>query len=75
MPRPTTRCLIFSSCHVPSPAKRYAETDGWGFYNFNHHEPKAPTATVKAKSDCAYCHIASAKKDQVWTQFYPLLDK
>jgi len=56
-------------------SKRYADTDGWGFYNFNHHEPKAPTAKAKAKSDCAYCHIASAKKDQVWTQFYPLLDK
>jgi hypothetical protein len=56
-------------------SKRYADSGGWGFYNFNHHEPKAPTAQVKAKNDCAYCHIASAKKDQVWTQFYPLLDK
>jgi hypothetical protein len=56
-------------------SKRYADTDGWGFYNFNHHEPKAPSAKVKAKNDCAYCHIASAKKDQVWTQFYPLVDK
>jgi hypothetical protein len=56
-------------------SKRYADTGGWGYYNFNHHEPKAPTAKVKAKSECAYCHIASAKKDEVWTQFYPLLDK
>jgi hypothetical protein len=56
-------------------SKRYADTGGWGYYNFNHHEPKAPTAKVKAKSECAYCHIASAKKDDVWTQFYPLLDK
>jgi len=56
-------------------SKRYADTDGWGFYNFNHYEPKAPTAKAKARNDCAYCHIASAKKDQVWTQFYPLLDK
>jgi hypothetical protein len=31
-------------------------------------------AKVKAKGECAYCHIASAKKDEVWTQFYPLLD-
>jgi hypothetical protein len=22
-----------------------------------------------------FCHMASAKKDDVWTQFYPLLDK
>lgn len=55
--------------------KRYADTGGWGYYNFNHHEPKAPMAKVKAKGECAYCHMASAKKDEVWTQFYPLLDK
>jgi len=56
-------------------SKRYADTRGWGYYNFNHHEPKAPTAKVRAKEECAYCHIANAKKDEVWTQFYPLLDK
>jgi hypothetical protein len=55
--------------------KRYADTGGWGYYNFNHHEPKAATSKAKAKNECAYCHIASAKKDDVWTQFYPLLDK
>ena len=55
-------------------SKRYANTGGWGYYNFNHHEPKAPTAKVKPKGECAFCHIASAKKDEVWTQFYPLLD-
>jgi len=55
-------------------SKRYADSGGWGYYNFNHHEPKAPTAKVRAKEECAFCHIASAKKDEVWTQFYPLLD-
>ena len=55
--------------------KRYAESHGWGYYNFNHHEPKAPTAKVKLRGECAYCHIGSAKKDDVWTQFYPLLNK
>jgi hypothetical protein len=55
--------------------KRYADTGGWGYYNFNHHEPKAATAKVRPKSECAFCHMASAKKDDVWTQFYPLLDK
>src|SRR5215469_6623250 len=34
----------------------------------------APTAAVKAKEECAFCHIASAKKDQVGTQFYRVLD-
>ncbi|QWT21331.1 cytochrome P460 family protein [Bacillus sp. NP157] len=55
-------------------SKRYADTGGWGYFNFNHHEPKAPTAKVKAKTECAFCHMASAKKDEVWTQFYPRLD-
>jgi hypothetical protein len=27
-----------------------------------------------AKSECAFCHMASAKKDAAWSQFYPLLD-
>jgi len=55
-------------------SKRFTESGGWGYFNFNHHEPKALTAKVKAKSDCGWCHIANAKKDDVWTQFYPLLD-
>lgn len=32
------------------------------------------TASVRPKGECAYCHMASAKKDDVWTQFYPMLD-
>jgi hypothetical protein len=56
-------------------SKRFAASDGWGYFNFNHHEPKAPTATVKPKEECAYCHIASAKRDDVWTQFYRVLDE
>ncbi|WP_312668870.1 cytochrome P460 family protein [Stutzerimonas nitrititolerans] len=56
-------------------SKRYADTGGWGYFNFNHHEPKAATAKVKPNAECAFCHIASAKKDDVWTQFYPLLDQ
>ncbi|MCQ4324269.1 cytochrome P460 [Stutzerimonas stutzeri] len=56
-------------------SKRYADTGGWGYFNFNHHEPKAATAKAKPKEECAFCHMASAKKDDVWTQFYPLLDK
>jgi len=55
--------------------KRYATTGGWGYYNFHHSEPKAPTAQVKPQAECAFCHMASAKKDEVWTQFYPLLDQ
>src|SRR6516225_10915127 len=28
-------------------SKRFADTGGWGYFNFHHHEPKAPTAKVK----------------------------
>ena len=59
-------------------SKRFASTGGtggWGFFDFNHFEPKAPTTKVRAESECAYCHMAGAKKDQVWTQFDRLLDK
>jgi hypothetical protein len=56
-------------------SKRYADTNGWGYFNFNHHEPKKQTSKATPRDECAYCHIASAKKDDVWTQFYPLLDK
>lgn len=56
-------------------SKRYAETQNWGYYNFNHGEPKALSASLRPKDECAFCHIASAKKDSVWTQFYPRLDR
>jgi hypothetical protein len=55
-------------------SKRYADTGGWGYYNFHHYEPKARTAKLKPKTECGFCHQASAKKDEVWTQFYPRLD-
>jgi cytochrome P460 len=56
-------------------SKRYAATGGWGYFDFNHHEPKAPTAAVQPKEMCAFCHIPGAKKDEVWTQFYALLEQ
>jgi hypothetical protein len=55
--------------------KRYADTGGWGYFDFNHFEPKAKMASVQPKDQCAFCHIGSAKKDEVWTQFYRMLDQ
>jgi hypothetical protein len=55
--------------------KRFAATGGWGYFNFHHYLPLAPTAQVKAESECAFCHLASAKRDEVWTQFYRALDE
>jgi hypothetical protein len=57
-------------------SKRFTNTGSWGYFNFNHHEPKAPTAKVKDKSECAFCHIAGAKRDEVTLKgwFVPMRD-
>ena len=57
-------------------SKRYAATGGWGYYDFNHYEPKAPTAKLEERDKCAFCHISGgAKQDEVWIQFYRPLEK
>ena len=56
-------------------SKRFAETNGWGFFTFGHHPlPYDKTAAEKPVTDCAGCHIANvANTDMTWIQFYPLL--
>jgi hypothetical protein len=54
---------------------RFAETNGWGFFNFNHGEPKLAQAAQRPEGECAFCHTANAKDDMVFTQFYRLLDR
>ena len=43
-------------------SRRYAETGGWGFGNFNEGS-KANTLDTKAQQDCYQCHIS--RKDMV----------
>lgn len=56
-------------------SKRFADTNGWGFFNFGHHAlPYEPTAKLASKQECASCHIAgAAKTDLTWVEFYPVL--
>lgn len=56
-------------------SKRFAATNGWGFFNFGHHAlPYNATAAPAPRSECAYCHIAGASKtDMTWVEFYPIL--
>lgn len=56
-------------------AKKFAGTNGWGFFTFGHHPlPYAQTAAESPSSECAACHTANvAKTDMTWIQFYPLL--
>ena len=56
-------------------SKRFAASGGWGYFEFGHSEPKLASTAVRAKGECAFCHINSAKRDLVWTQFYRILDE
>jgi cytochrome P460 len=57
--------------------KKYAKTNGWGYYTFGHHpEPCEATAAEKSVAECAGCHLANvAKTDMTYVQFYPVLHK
>jgi Cytochrome P460 len=55
--------------------KRFAKTNGWGFFTFGHHPlPYDKTSPEKSVTECAGCHLANvAKTDMTWVQFYPML--
>jgi hypothetical protein len=56
-------------------SKRFAKTNGWGYFTFGHHPlPYENTAAEASPSQCAGCHLANvASTDMTWIQFYPLL--
>ena len=56
-------------------SKRFAKTNGWGFFTFGHHPlPYAVSAKEASAAECASCHAAFvAKTDMTWVQFYPML--
>ena len=56
-------------------SKRFAATNGWGFFTFGHHPlPFNKDAAESPVTQCAGCHIANvAKTDMTWIQFYPQL--
>ena len=56
-------------------SKRFAKTNGWGFFTFGHHPlPYAETAAESPITECGSCHVTFvAKTDMTWVQFYPLL--
>jgi hypothetical protein len=53
---------------------RFADSNGWGFFNFGHHAPPyAETAPAQAVEACAGCHMANAT-NMVFSQYYtPIL--
>jgi len=56
-------------------AGRFADSNGWGFFNFGHHAPPyLETAAEQPVEACAGCHIANAD-NMVFSKFYqPILD-
>lgn len=57
-------------------SKRCADTNNWCYFNFGHKaEPYAAKAPIMPKDKCAFCHIANATDDMVFTKFYRLLRK
>ncbi len=55
-------------------SKRFATTNGWGFFNFGHHAPPyARLARAAPKEACAACHMSSAHEDMVFSEFYQQL--
>ena len=53
-------------------AKHRAE--GWAYYNFGGMDGIRKTAQAMPKGSCYNCHIQHAKRDNVFLQFYPLLE-
>ena len=57
-------------------SERFADTNGWGFFNFGHHEPPyAETATAAPAENCASCHADNATTEMVFGKFYPILEQ
>lgn len=52
-------------------SKRFANTKGWGYFNFNHTPPPyLPAAAERPVSECAGCHIKNAHEDMVYVKLY-----
>ncbi len=55
-------------------SRRFKDEPGnWAFFSFGHHYPLKAEATRQNAAGCNSCHEASAGKDFVFSQFYPVL--
>ena len=55
-------------------SKRFKDEPGnWAFFTFGHHYPLKEEATKQNAAACNACHQASAAKDYVFSQYYPVL--
>lgn len=49
--------------------------EGWAYYNFGGMSGIRNTAQAMPKESCYNCHIEHARRDNVFLQFYPLLEQ
>lgn len=61
----TVEMAVKDSTHHP---------EGWAYYNFGGTNGIRNTAQAMPKESCYSCHIEHAKRDNVFLQFYPLLE-
>src|SRR3974377_2282337 len=60
--------------HAVKDSKRFpAEAKGWGYFSFGHKYPLAKEGALNKYASCAQCHVANAKDDMVFTEYYPVL--
>jgi hypothetical protein len=52
-------------------SKRFAETDGWGFFEFD--DSRQPVAKLEKTASCYSCHAQNAAVEHTFVQFYPTL--
>ena len=49
------------------------EPGSWAYFSFGHKYPLKAAATKQAAASCNACHQTSAAKDDVFSQYYPVL--
>ena len=55
-------------------SKRFKDEPGsWAYFSFGHKYPLKVDATKQAAASCNACHQTSAAKDDVFSQYYPVL--
>ncbi|HVT28558.1 MAG TPA: cytochrome P460 family protein, partial [Lacipirellulaceae bacterium] len=55
-------------------SKRFKDEPGhWAYFSFGHKYPLHKTAEKESATSCNACHAATAAKDDVFTQYYPVL--
>ena len=55
-------------------SKRFKDEPGnWAYFSFGHKYPLKAEAAKNAAAACSQCHQDNAKKDEVFSQYYPVL--